>query len=198
MELDHCRNCGAYVAKGRVKFCSGECRNESLRTRLGKPEERHKNLKRILERERCPKTDPLWSLRYYEALLAFNGFRCLYCHGELAIWSPTGHALDRIDNTKKHVAANCLGSGVCQECNSVRNNTLSVEDMFALSPTLRERRFRKDISRQFFPHKEVTAVVIESETPPVVVVSFQKSPDQQIIGPSGTRIIKEINARTKT
>jgi hypothetical protein len=204
MDVDYCRNpkCGIYIKPGRIKYCSGDCRNEALRVRLGTPEERHKNLVRILERERCPKTDPLWSLNYYEALLAFNGFRCQYCLGDLSVWSPTGHAMDRVVCFKNgrpvpHTAANCLGGGVCKDCNEVRGAVLSVTDMFALAPKLRELRHRKDVGRTFFDGKEVTTITIETKNPPVVVVGFQKEPDLRIFGPSAKKIIEETYVYTE-
>jgi hypothetical protein len=49
---------------------------------------------------------------------------CFYCHGPLP---PTGHGLDRIDNSKGYLVGNVVPS--CIACNRIRNRYLTHEEM---------------------------------------------------------------------
>jgi predicted nucleic acid-binding Zn ribbon protein len=136
-----CIECGSWIpesANPRARVCSDVCREELRHARTATPASRHKNLIRVLEKERCPRTDPLWSEHYYTEIL--GDLHCLYCECDLTIWSPSGIALDRVQNSLNgrpvgHTAANVIGP-VCADCNSIRGNVLTVDEMFILKPSL--------------------------------------------------------------
>lgn len=145
-----CLECGAWIpdGQGRSKCCSERCRDARKRTVSGSVESRHACLLRVLHREKCKTTDPLFSINYYERLLGDS--RCLFCRGPM---SPSGHGLDRIDNNKGHVAANVLQGPVCGDCNSIRGANLSVEHMYRLSPALIDIRIELEDEKQYHAGK---------------------------------------------
>jgi len=51
---------------------------------------------------------------------------CYYCEDFFAAKSKYGSGLDRIDNTKGYTVDNVLPC--CKQCNSIRNNFLTVEE----------------------------------------------------------------------
>jgi hypothetical protein len=143
-----CSQCHASFdpAGSNTKTCSEECKQDRIKERQSSPEARHTILKRILEAERAPRTDKLWSLNFYSGLI--QGNECTWCSGPL---SRTGHAIDRLDSTKPHSVINLAGIA-CQRCNRVHSgpdkngnteNAFSFEEMKLLRPALVTMRIRK-------------------------------------------------------
>src|SRR5258705_420590 len=112
------------MSQGRKKICFEECQENKKQKLLPSPQARHRNLLRILEQERVPKTDLLWSENFYSALLDFNGFTCLTCQQPL---SKSGHGLDRIVNRLGHRCFNVVPA--CSVCNRIKSD--SKEDGFS-------------------------------------------------------------------
>jgi hypothetical protein len=112
-------------------YCGDDCREERRREILGSPESRHVVLCRQLEAERVPRTDLLWSLRFYQGLLEGCDNRCFYCEGPLSI---SGHSLDRIENLKGHRCWNVVPA--CSMCNSIKSDILSFSEMLELRDDL--------------------------------------------------------------
>jgi hypothetical protein len=144
VDFEYCRNCGALIKPGRKKFCGDGCREEWKKKSTGSVSARHACLLRILKKEKCSESDPLFDIDYYEQILADQ--KCFFCHGDL---SPSGHALDRRDNSKGHTAANVLEGPICGDCNGIRSNRLSVEHMQRLSPILIEIRIELEDDRKY-------------------------------------------------
>ena len=140
-----CIECGSWIRSNvprNSRVCSEECRAERRIKSTSSVHSRHVYLLRILEREHCPQDDPLYSLNYFEAILLGNDGLCLYCDAEQ---DGSGIQLDRIDNKKPHRAFNVLGP-VCAQCNSIRSNRLSPEEMFILRPKLIEIRELRELT----------------------------------------------------
>jgi hypothetical protein len=131
-----------FVASSPVKYCSGDCRNEALRSRQVSINTRWTTLQRILTAEKCDPQDPLWKLSTYIALIKSSV--CVFCESQIG----GGIALDRFDNSKGHTAANCPpeSNPVCAWCNRIRGASLTVAQMFRLKPLLTE--FRKDNAKK--------------------------------------------------
>ena len=100
------------------------------------PNGRHTHLKKCLRAEGIDKSDLIWSLNFYAALIQDN--ECHYCLGSL---SPTGHALDRRDSSRGHEASNVVPC--CWPCNSIKGKYWEYEHMMLLAPKLRSLRFLK-------------------------------------------------------
>jgi hypothetical protein len=100
---------------------------------------RHTQVRELLKKEKILSSDSLWSLNYYAELVKDN--QCHYCLGPL---SPTGHALDRVDNYQPHSCANVVVS--CWWCNERKSSDLSYDEMMLLVPALREIRRRRELS----------------------------------------------------
>lgn len=98
---------------------------------------RYTQVRELLKKERTPSSDSLWSLNYYAELIKDS--QCHYCLGPL---SPTGHALDRVDNSQSHVCHNVVSC--CWWCNERKKADLSYEEMMLLAPALREIRKRRE------------------------------------------------------
>jgi hypothetical protein len=138
--------CGAsFKPVGSTKTCSEECRAERKRASNGSVHARHACLVRQLEKERIPRTDKLWSANFYEGLI--EGNECSWCSGPL---SRSGHALDRIDPDKGHLATNVLTA--CGLCNRIHSGpdkngnaeqALTFEEMKILRPGLVQIRNRR-------------------------------------------------------
>jgi 5-methylcytosine-specific restriction endonuclease McrA len=94
------------------------------------PNGRHTHLKNQLRREGILKSDPIWNLNFYAALISDN--ECHYCLGPL---SPTGHALDRRDSGHGHEASNVVPC--CCPCNSIKGKYWEYQHMMLLAPKLR-------------------------------------------------------------
>jgi|HubBroStandDraft_6_1064221.scaffolds.fasta_scaffold1037300_1 hypothetical protein len=140
-----CTQCGrGFEPAGTTsKTCSVECRYERILERQGTPEFRHAQLVRRLEREKVPSTDLLYRFGFYASLIEANS--CTYCEGPL---SPTGHALDRIVNSKGHRCFNVVPC--CARCNSIKgdDDNLTFEEMLILRPALIEIRIRRGSTRR--------------------------------------------------
>ena len=81
---------------------------------------RHSILKKVLKMEEVPRTDFLWRINFYAALLDMK--ECFYCGGSL---NGHGHGLDRIDAKKGHFCYNVVPC--CKNCNFFKRQ-LSVSD----------------------------------------------------------------------
>jgi hypothetical protein len=98
--------------------------------------DRYNRLCLALRAERVKKSDLIWNFDFYVKLV--KGNKCHYCEGPL---TPTGHNLDRKDNSKKHTAKNLVPC--CRVCNYTKNKHFSYEEMLLLAPILRKiRRLR--------------------------------------------------------
>lgn len=148
-DFQYCKACGSYMPIGRLKFCTDACRDSHKTLRTGALHARHTVLIRLLQKERVPKTDKLYSEDFYEQLILGG---CIYCEGPL---SPSGHGLDRIINSLGHRCWNVVAC--CSFCNGIKSDQLSFEEMLLLRDgliairELRETprpkklfRFRKD------------------------------------------------------
>ena len=139
---------------GRKKFCCEDCKVEYQGQMKASPNCRHAILLRILDKERVPKHDMLRHLEYYDAVTAGN---CIYCENPN---SGSGHRLDRIDNSKGHFCWNVLAP-VCSDCNGIRGNILTVEEMFKLRPALIEIRKDRESEREYklgIRHKKIKEI----------------------------------------
>lgn len=73
----------------------------------------------------------------HAALLADN--ICHYCTGSL---NPTGHCLDRLDNTKGYLVKNVVVC--CYSCNKIKGDSLTHEEMtVAMTAVLKLRELRE-------------------------------------------------------
>lgn len=88
--------------------------------------------------EGVPKDDLIWNPHFYAELI--RDLTCHYCLGLIGKW---GHGLDRMDNSKPHLASNVVPC--CGFCNSLKGDKVSYEEMMLLIPGLREIRLRRDI-----------------------------------------------------
>ena len=94
---------------------------------------RHNNLKHALRRDGVSDSDLLWSFNFYSHLVC--GSICHYCFGKL---NETGGGLDRISNVVGHTCYNVVPC--CRQCNRIKGNDISYEEMMVLSPALRKIR----------------------------------------------------------
>ena len=83
-------------------------------------------------------TDPIFSFMFYKELTRDN--ECHYCRGDLRS-SRQAYCLDRLDFNLPHRASNVVPC--CWECNRLRGNVFSYEEMMELSSVLREIRKRR-------------------------------------------------------
>lgn len=109
-----CKECGTRMPDGRVKICSDECRKMRERTNSISISTRHRILRRILEHEIVPMSDPLWNPAIFESLLLQG---CHYCHVDLI--NVTGISLDRVIDNGKHTYLTTVGC--CSICNRIRS-----------------------------------------------------------------------------
>lgn len=100
------------------------------------PRGRLATLRMCLNREGISQNDLLRNEHFYFELIRDN--ECHYCLGPL---TPSGHALDRIDNNVGHVSFNIVPC--CQDCNKKKLHNTSYEEMMLLAPALREIRKRR-------------------------------------------------------
>jgi hypothetical protein len=149
-----CLECGGWVptSAGKARICSDECRDARKRRTNSSLDSRFAVLQRLLDSERCTRSDwiePLRSKNYYEQLLLNNDGKCLFCDAEVAEVSGSGHLMGRIDHTKPHTAANCLGGCVCGFCNRlVGKDQVSVEETFLfLRPALIKLREHRGLMK---------------------------------------------------
>jgi predicted nucleic acid-binding Zn ribbon protein len=140
MEFDYCRNpsCGAYIKPGRLKYCSEECREESVKERKSSTPARFVILQRILREEKINWADDrlAHSENFYQAL---QEWPCIWCGSEQ---KGTGIGLDRIDPKHSHHSWNV--APCCSNlCNKIRSDVLSFEEMAILRPGLVAIRIRR-------------------------------------------------------
>lgn len=124
---------------GATRICSDRCRDIRKRQSSGMVTTRHAALIRVLKSEQVPLADRLYSLNFYEALL-LDG--CAYCKGPL---STSGHALDRIENSKGHRCFNV--AACCGFCNGIKGDRLTWDEMMILAPGLEEIREKREIMK---------------------------------------------------
>lgn len=100
---------------------------------------RHSKLLTLFKtrREQIPQTDLIYSRHFYEELVRDGA--CHYCLGPL---SPTGHGLDRINNSLSHSAFNVVPC--CKSCNQKKSYDTTYDEMMLLAPALREIRKRRE------------------------------------------------------
>jgi hypothetical protein len=92
---------------------------------------RYNRLRCILRVDKILESDPLWNFNYYSEIIKDKC--CHYCWGTL---SPTGHGLDRMDNSRPHTADNVVPC--CTFCNDRKGHLFSYDEMMLLAPALRE------------------------------------------------------------
>jgi len=109
---------------GRCILCDRMKANREARTTHG----RYKYLEKSARRRSLEMTI---TESQYKDIISFG--RCAYCSDS---FSETGTALDRKDNAKGYTLDNVVPC--CGECNRIRMDWLSHEEMLMLSPTLRE------------------------------------------------------------
>jgi hypothetical protein len=81
----------------------------------------------------------MYSENFIEAILAGG---CVYCGMDAKeLQSFTGHCLDRIDNRGKHTSNNV--AACCPQCNSIKSNLLTIEEMSYLHEGLQAIRIRR-------------------------------------------------------
>jgi hypothetical protein len=99
---------------------------------------RHESVKGLLYSDQVPRTDPLWSSRYYSELVADN--ECHFCRGPLELNAP---CLDsKQQDSYQYEAHNVVVT--CRFCMSMRSwNSLSFEEMKILSPALELIRIQR-------------------------------------------------------
>lgn len=78
-----------------------------------------------------------WSIQKSE-FKEFLTKKCHYCEGSL---SPTGIGLDRLDNSKGYTISNVVPC--CGDCNKVRSNILTHDEMVIVMKSLKEYRLSK-------------------------------------------------------
>jgi hypothetical protein len=135
-----CLECGrVFETTTKTTVCDGQCRTARKNARLRSVEARHSALLRVLASERVPRTDKLYSERFYEALI-HEGI-CIYCHCPL---SPTGIALDRIVNPLGHRSWNVVAC--CSYCNSIKgDDEYTFQEMSEVfGPAVAEIRRRRE------------------------------------------------------
>lgn len=150
-KLEHCRNCGAYIDAGRLKFCDEDCRTTYQKLSKGRPEVRYESLKRVMAKEKIPYSDPLWKPSIYFDVIKDGNARCVYCDGPL---SRSGHGLDRKVSSLGHRFDNCVPA--CGFCNMLRGprgaqnrgkDSISYEEMVTyLKPGLTEMREAREMA----------------------------------------------------
>ncbi len=90
-------------------------------------------LRCLMKKEGVSSDDLLWRPNFYAALIQDSS--CHYCLGAL---NATGCGLDRISNVVGHVGFNVLSC--CRQCNRIKGNDISYEEMMVLAPALRKIR----------------------------------------------------------
>jgi len=133
----YAKNRDAFLEKGRryradYKSEINEKGKKASRSFKG----RHNSLKHALRRDNTSSEDKLWSVNFYIALI--QGELCHYCFGPLCV---TGGGLDRIDNRIGHTCFNVVPC--CRQCNRIKGNDISYEEMMLLAPALRLIRATK-------------------------------------------------------
>jgi hypothetical protein len=135
-----CPECGCSF-KGPTKTCSEECRDTRLKQRQRSLGAKMTLLRRVLESEKVWQRDDrlMYSENFIESVLAGG---CIYCGMDgTELQSFTGHCLDRIKNTGKHTSDNI--AACCPQCNSIKSDLLSLEEMALLHPGLIAIRNRR-------------------------------------------------------
>jgi hypothetical protein len=135
-----CIVCGAWFdTASSATICSEICRSERKADRLQQPEAKFVQLERQLEKEKIYwRDDPLMhNLHFYTALLAWG--ECQICAGGLG----TGIGIDRLSNSIGH-RSNNIGAILCGQCNRIRSDEFSIEDMALLRPALIQIRLRRE------------------------------------------------------
>jgi predicted nucleic acid-binding Zn ribbon protein len=140
-----CKQCGRSF-KGAGATCDDECREERLKQRQRSIQSKMTILRRTLEAEKVYQRDDrlMYSENFIESVLAGG---CVYCGmdgTELAGF--TGICLDRIRNDErgkpmKHNSWNVCGC--CPQCNSIKSDLLSIEEMALLHEGLVAIRVRR-------------------------------------------------------
>jgi len=93
-------------------------------------------------------SDPLWSRKYFEAILALD--ECYWCLGELTVNHDSGVPLDWMYGLR--VARNCVPA--CRECIDIRQSgRFTFGEMELLRPGLAEirRSRRQSIQPEIIP-----------------------------------------------
>ena len=120
------------AAKRRLNF------REEMLFEKRSPRGKFNHLKTKMKKEGTPKADDLlWNFHFYSEFI--KGGVCHYCFGPL---EPYGHGLDRVENKIGHVCYNVVLC--CRQCNRIKGNDISYENMMLLAPALREIRRRRD------------------------------------------------------
>jgi hypothetical protein len=146
-----CIECGCWVPKeaGKARICSDECRDDRKKRGRASLDGRFAALQRVLDAEGCPQNtwnEKLRSKNYYEQIILSG--RCVFCDAEVSEVSGSGHLMGRIDHTKPHTAANCIGGPVCGLCNFLAGkDRLSVDELFILRPGLITIRTRRELMK---------------------------------------------------
>lgn len=78
-----------------------------------------------------------FSLSLEEFLELHTSAHCHYCGGELP---PSGHGLDRKDSTRGYFKENLVTC--CSECNRIKSDKHSYEEMLAIAAVLRKFKFQ--------------------------------------------------------
>jgi hypothetical protein len=101
-------------------------------------EMRHDAIKKLLHYRQTPRTDPLWSIRYFNAVTADN--ECYYCRGCL---DARGTSIDFFKHSDFYAAWNILF--VCRSCREKKNSfyPLTVEEMEIVGRILELIRLRR-------------------------------------------------------
>ena len=85
-------------------------------------------------KKRCTNQNKEMSLTFEQwSLLVSN--QCVYCSGNL---ETKGCGLDRVDNNIGYLLGNCVPC--CQECNRIKGNKLTYEEMLAVAEVLKNMR----------------------------------------------------------
>jgi len=137
-----CTECGRSFT-GAGKTCDVECREARLKQRQRSIQTKMTALRRVLESEKVYQRDDrlMYSENFIEAVLAGG---CVYCGADLQ--SFTGICLDRIKNDERHKPGKHTSNnicGCCPQCNSIKSDLLSIEEMALLHDGLVAIRIRR-------------------------------------------------------
>jgi hypothetical protein len=133
----HTKNAERYRGYRRAYYANHkEERLAWFKKHRNTPRGRHSKLKKELRTDKVSSQDPLWNLNYYAEIIR-DGI-CHYC---LGAFNSSGHSLDRMSNNEPHACWNVVPC--CWDCNELKSDKFSYQEMMLLSPILIKIRSTK-------------------------------------------------------
>lgn len=131
-----CKQCNkAFTTKDvRSKYCNRKCSRRYHNT-IGVSSSDKRRYAKAKSATNRAKSKQKLLLTLEEYILALNNSICFYCDGKVG---NGGTGLDRIDSSRSYILSNVVAC--CRNCNTVKSNLLTKEEMFILIDILKELR----------------------------------------------------------